>query len=248
MSVRTTLTIGFSLVLFTNHFWGVILVTGEEKGLCMDNIQQIAIIGNGEDWKKEKIVHYCRKADFIMAADNGLSLLHQLKTRPNLIIGDFDSVPASILNHYQDIPREEYPADKDLSDSELCLRKAIQLKSKAIDLLAMTGNYFDHSYATIVNLFRNNYEEININVITSNATIFPVSRDMVLNHVKGRRFSLFPLTAVSDFSMKGAQYNLSKSQLSIMDYSLSNVIISEKLTLHFQKGLLFCVLFDPGYR
>jgi len=48
--------------------------------------------------------------------------------------------------------------------------------------------------------------------------------------------------------MTGAQYNFSKENLAITDYSISNVIIKDKLEINFQEGKLFCVLFDEGFQ
>jgi len=208
--------------------------------------QKIVIIGNGEDWKKEKIIQFCRDSDYIIAADNGLSLLHRFNLKPDLIIGDLDSVSSSLLKEYKQIPVEKYPQKKDFTDSELCIQKAITMNPKEILLLAMTGNYFDHSYASIINLFRNYQPDIKIKVVTSNSTIFPVIKKTTLVELKGRRFSLFPLTDVTQFSITGAQYNFSKSDLTFTDYSISNVIIDNKLHISLQEGKLFCVLFDKG--
>jgi len=137
--------------------------------------QKIAIVGNGENWQKEKIIHFCQKSDYIIAADNGLSLLHRFDITPNLIIGDLDSVSPSLLQYYHQIPIDKHPAKKDLTDSELCIQKAITMNPKEILLLAMTGNYFDHSYASIINLFRNYQPDIKMEIITSNSVIFPVT-------------------------------------------------------------------------
>ena len=103
----------------------------------------ISIIGNGEDWNSTKIKDYCKNSDFIIAADKGLSILDQLNITPDLIIGDMDSVPEKVLGKYKNIALEKYPKEKDLTDSEISLKKAISLKPKKISLLAMTGSYFD---------------------------------------------------------------------------------------------------------
>jgi thiamine pyrophosphokinase len=210
--------------------------------------QKIVIIGNGEDWKRDKIINFCQDSDYIIAADNGLSLLHRFNLSPNLIIGDLDSVPSSLLVQYKQIPLEKHPQKKDLTDTELCIQKAIGMNPKQIILLAMTGNYFDHSYANIINLFRNYRKNIKMQIITSNSIIFPVIEKTTLSDLKGRRFSLFPLSTITEFSMTGAQYNFSKENLAITDYSISNVIIKDKLEINFQEGKLFCVLFDEGFQ
>ena len=210
--------------------------------------QKIIIVGNGEDWQKEKVISFCQTADFIIAADNGLSLLHQFNITPDLIIGDMDSVSSVLLQHYPDIPVEKFPAKKDFSDTELAIKKAITLNPGEIVLLAVTGNYFDHSYATIINLFRNYQPGIEIKIITSNSLIFPIKKKTTLLHLKGRRFSLFPISDIKNFSMQGAQYQFTKKNLKVTDYSLSNVIVQEKLEINLEKGMLFCVLFDEGWK
>jgi len=210
--------------------------------------QKIIIVGNGEDWQKEKVISFCQTADFIIAADNGLSLLHQFNITPDLIIGDMDSVSSVLLQHYPDIPVEKFPAKKDFSDTELAIKKAITLNPGEIILLAVTGNYFDHSYAAIINLFRNYQPGIEIKIITSNSLIFPIKKKTTLLHLKGRRFSLFPISDIKNFSMQGAQYQFSKKNLKVTDYSLSNVIVQEKLEINLEKGMLFCVLFDKGWQ
>ena len=211
-------------------------------------VQRIIIVGNGEDWQKEKVILFCQTADFIIAADNGLSLLHQFNITPDLIIGDMDSVSSVLLQHYPDIPVEKFPAKKDLSDAELAIKKAITLNPGEIILLAVTGNYFDHSYAAVINLFRNYQPGIEIKIITSNSLIFPIKKKTTLLHLKGRRFSLFPISDIKNFSMQGAQYQFSKKNLKVTDYSLSNVIVQEKLEINLEKGMLFCVLFDKGWQ
>lgn len=211
-------------------------------------VQRIIIVGNGEDWQKEKVILFCQTADFIIAADNGLSLLHQFNITPDLIIGDMDSVSSVLLQHYPDIPVEKFPAKKDFSDAELAIKKAITLNPGEIILLAVTGNYFDHSYAAIINLFRNYQPGIEIKIITSNSLIFPIKKKTNLLHLKGRRFSLFPISDIKNFSMQGAQYQFPKKNLKVTDYSLSNVIVQEKLEINLEKGMLFCVLFDKGWQ
>jgi thiamine pyrophosphokinase len=48
--------------------------------------------------------------------------------------------------------------------------------------------------------------------------------------------------------MSGSQYNFSKENLAITDYSISNVIVEDKLEINLQEGKLFCVLFDEGFQ
>jgi thiamine pyrophosphokinase len=208
----------------------------------------ISIIGNGEDWNPAKIKDYCKNSDFIIAADNGLSILEELSITPDLIVGDFDSVPKNILIKYKKIPAKKYAKEKDFSDSEICLKKAISLKPKKISLLAMTGSYFDHSLANVINLYRNYEPNIETEIITNNSVIFPITSKREFFRLKGRRFSLFPIGKVLGISIIGAKYNLKSPDFKVTDYSLSNVIIENNFLIKIEKGFLLFVLYDEGYR
>ena len=209
--------------------------------------QKIVIVGNGEDWQREKVLSYCQRADFIIAADNGLSLLHKLDIVPDLIMGDLDSVSTNLLEQFDRTPIEKFSAKKDYSDLELSIKKAISMNPREIILLAVTGTYFDHSYAAIINLFRNDKSDIELKIVTSNSLIFSIKKKTILPKLKGRRFSLFPLGSIKNFSMKGAQYQFCQNNLKFTDYSLSNVIIADELEINLDEGMLFCVLFDKSF-
>ena len=211
------------------------------------SVQKIVIVGNGEDWQREKVLSYCQRADLIIAADNGLSLLHKLDITPDLIIGDLDSAPTHLLEQFDRTPIEKFPTRKDYSDLELGIKKAISMNPGEIILLAVTGTYFDHSYAAIINLFRNAKPDIELKIVTSNSLIFPIKKKTTLRNLKGRRFSLFPLGNIKNFSMKGAQYQFCQNNLKFTDYSLSNVIIADELEINLDEGMLFCVLFDENF-
>lgn len=224
------------------------MVLKNPRGIIMTkSLVKIVIVGNGEDWQREKAVFYCRSADYLIAADNGLALLNELNITPDLIIGDLDSVPASLLEQYIATPIEKFPAKKDYSDLELGIKKAISMKPKEVILLAVTGTYFDHSYAAIINLSRNDKPDIELKIVTSNSLIFSIKKKTILPNLKGRRFSLFPFGSIKNFSMKGAQYQFCQNNLKFTDYSLSNVIIADELEINLDEGMLFCVLFDENF-
>lgn len=207
----------------------------------------ISIIGNGEDWDEKKIKDYCRNSDFIIAADNGLSILDKFNITPDLIVGDLDSIPGNILAKYNKIPLEKYAKEKDLTDSEISLQRAISLKPKKISLLAMTGSYFDHSLANIINLYRNYEANIETEIITHNAVLFPITSEKEFSELKGRRFSLFPIGKVSGIFMIGAKYYLKNPDFKLGDYSISNIIEENYFSIEIKNGFLLFILYDRGY-
>jgi thiamine pyrophosphokinase len=216
--------------------------------MTSNKIDSIVIVCSGEDYNIKKLKQYCSRAQYIIAVDNGLALLNKIKIKPDLIIGDLDSVNKKLLDKYKYITIEKYPADKDLTDSELAILKGQSLNPKNIYLFAATGSYFDHSFANVINIFKYRCST-NFEIITNNSTIYPIFKEKTITGRKNHRFSIFPITDVYNFSMKGAKYtfNDNKKHLYIYDYSISNVIISDNLNIKFRKGNLFLVLYDKGF-
>ena len=112
----------------------------------------------------------------------------------------------------------------------------------------MTGSYFDHSLANIINLFRNYEPTIEIEVITHNAVIFPITSKKELSGLKGRRFSLFPIGKVSGISMIGEKYPLKNPDFKPGDYSISNVIKENNFSIKIERGFLLFILYNKGYK
>ncbi|HPO49070.1 MAG TPA: thiamine diphosphokinase [Spirochaetota bacterium] len=210
-------------------------------------MKNVSIVGNGTDYNKKKIIEALEKSEYIIAVDGGLNLLDKIKILPNLIVGDFDSVKKDILKRYKDIPTKIYPPEKDLTDSEIALRSALDLKPEKIFLLNSTGDYFDHALANVYNLVRNYDNNTEINIVTANSIIFLVRKEKNFKNLLGRRVSFFPI-GESEVEMSGFKYKYDKNILKTEDYSVSNVIEANNAKIIVKYGQILCVLFDGGYK
>ena len=87
----------------------------------------IAIVLNGEiaDWEGFNfLVH---SASYLVAVDGGLNHLIDLNLKPDLLIGDFDSVSADALIKARQWPINvsKFPRQKDFTDSELAIEEIL---------------------------------------------------------------------------------------------------------------------------
>jgi thiamine pyrophosphokinase len=72
---------------------------------------------------------------FVCAADSGLDVLRRWGIRPDLVVGDMDSLSdASMLAGYDNV--QEFPRDKDETDTEIGIR---ELRSRGYARLVMAG-------------------------------------------------------------------------------------------------------------
>lgn len=210
-------------------------------------MKNIIIVGSGEDYSKNKLKNYCERAFFIIASDGGVKTLLENGIKPDLIVGDCDSIDNIEDKKYENIEKKIFPREKDLTDSEIALKIAINKNPDIIYLFCMTGSYIDHSLANIYNLLRNYNENIEIKIITSNSEIFLIKNEKKIYNCKNKRFSLFPINNIYGLEITGSKYNFNSKNIKLTDYSVSNVFIDNEANIKLKKGGIICIIFDEGY-
>ena len=90
----------------------------------------------------------------IIAADSGLDHAVAAGLRPTLLLGDLDSISAhgKMWAYAHELEIEQYPVDKDATDTELALRRAASIAASDLLVLGATGDRFDHTLGTIAAL------------------------------------------------------------------------------------------------
>ncbi|MET3559359.1 thiamine pyrophosphokinase [Bartonella japonica] len=82
----------------------------------------------------------------VIAADGGMRHAESLHVIPELWLGDFDSSDQFLIDKYTNVPREIFPADKDMTDSALACERALKNGAKKLILCgAFGGERSDHS-------------------------------------------------------------------------------------------------------
>lgn len=122
-------------------------------------MNRIIIFANGDLPNIEQARALLRRDDFILCADGGTRHALALGLTPNLIIGDMDSIDRAEWKKLEDrnIPIELFPRDKDETDLELALDKAIELNPTEIVIVAALGGRMDHTLANIALLANTQY-------------------------------------------------------------------------------------------
>lgn len=85
-------------------------------------------------------------ADLVVAADSGLDHARALGLKPDVVVGDFDSVTAEALRAFEG-PLERHPVEKDATDLELALRLAVSRNPERIVVVGGHGGRLDHFLA-----------------------------------------------------------------------------------------------------
>ncbi len=129
-------------------------------------MNRILIFANGDLPDLEKARALLRDDDFILCADGGTRHALALSLTPNLVIGDMDSIDSAEWKTLEErnILIELFPRDKNETDLELALNKAIEMDSNEIVIVAALGGRTDHALANIALLANTQYAVRNISL------------------------------------------------------------------------------------
>ncbi|MGI6006790.1 MAG: thiamine diphosphokinase [Ruminococcus sp.] len=189
-----------------------------------------------------------QKIDFIIAVDRGMLFTWIHKIVPDLIVGDFDSVPREIIDRYRQenrVPIREYNPVKDATDTQIALEKAVEAGSRRIWILGGTGTRLDHVLGNLYAMQTALKSGVEVCMVDEHNCIFLLDTPRVLkrNEQYGKYVSFLPLgDRVSGVCLKGFKYPLENALLT-NDNSLgvSNEIAEEEAQVSFDKGILIMI-------
>lgn len=184
--------------------------------------------------------------DRIIAIDRGLEFLHEHAIVPDLIVGDFDSLPEGILENYEDnVPVRYFKPEKDATDMEIGVRCAIEMGADGISVLGGTGNRLDHVLGNIQTLMIPLRHGVEAYIVDDRNRIRLLNQGLRLekNTTRGTYVSLLPLTTtVEGLTMTGFKYPLDNYTLtSDNSLGISNEIVGEWAEISFDDGILIMI-------
>lgn len=188
------------------------------------------------------------KPDIVIAVDRGLHFCYLTGLQPDVILGDFDSVPLEVLDCYRQegrIPIDTYDSHKDYTDMELGMRKAMELRCSQVILLGATGTRLDHTLTNIQCLPILEEAGITAAIVDKHNRIRLLMGKTILHRSQqfGKYVSFLPFGGdVEGVTLKGFEYPLEDFYLPYVNSrSVSNEIAQEKAEVSFTKGRLLMI-------
>ncbi|USG65500.1 thiamine diphosphokinase [Brevibacillus ruminantium] len=198
--------------------------------------------GSLGSWALEEI----EKEDVLVGVDRGALFLIQNGRQPHLAIGDFDSVTAAereVIRQNSGEMRSCDPVMKDLTDTEMGLRWALDQQPAEIVLAGALGSRFDHSLANVHLLRKALVAGVPCRIVDEKNQVLLVDQQVTLHRKRFAHVSLLPLTEqVSGITLTGFQYPLDKATLRIGDtLGISNVLLADTGTVTVADGYLLVI-------
>ncbi len=186
----------------------------------------------------------------VIAVDNGLAAAHRMGIRPDVIIGDFDTVSPNLLHIYEnqsDIEIIKLKPEKDDTDTEAAVCFAAKKGIKEIDILGATGSRFDHAYANMFLLKRAMEQNIMIYLYTGLSKIYLVhgKREYCREDFFGTYISFLQFDGSAlGVTLEGFKYNVSDFDFDTKKtyrLGVSNEPMKERASIVIQQGYMLAV-------
>ena len=189
-----------------------------------------------------------RNDDTLIAVDGGASHCLRLDLKPDIVLGDFDSLPdeeqARLAFAGSELIR--YPVRKDKIDLELGLILAIERGATEVLVYAALGARWDMTVANLLLLMHPKLQGPDIRFMDGlqEICIIRAGEQITLNGHPGDTVSLIPLQGDAlGISTTGLEYPLFRGTLQFGETKgVSNLLIRTLGSVSLEKGCLLCVL------
>lgn len=205
-------------------------------------INQVAVVAGGVlDDSFFPEIAACR---YIIGTDRAAWRLISHGIVPDFALGDFDSVTLQQMAAIEKVCRvKKFPPEKDWTDLELGVRKAIELKMSHINIYGALGRRFDHALAAIgllslieksgiVGIIKDSYNEI---LLTSRR--LEISQEPTFPYL-----SVIPVSETATITLEGFKYNAKKLKIvKPQTLGVSNEITAKKAIIIPHRGKVLVI-------
>jgi thiamine pyrophosphokinase len=209
------------------------------------------IFANGLLSMPDKAGQLIQPGDLVIAADGGLLHCQALGILPEVLIGDFDSIPTDQLAsmHAQGVQVIQHPSRKDHTDLELALQHAHHAGVDEIILLGALGARWDQTLANLLLPTSSAMKGVRISILEGNQEIcFIDSRStpeaLEIQANPGDTLSLIPLGGDAlGITTHGLEFPLHEEVLLFgATRGISNVFRTKNVRIDLKQGLLVCII------
>lgn len=193
------------------------------------------IIGNGAMTCYDRLADCAKDANIVLCADGGYKHAETAGVKADLVIGDFDS-----SEEPKNIKRYVFPTHKDLTDSELCVKYAVEHGYDEIVMFAVTGSRIDHSLTNMFLLAQCK----NGCIIDDNNEIYLMRKSFSLICKKGKTLSVIPVYGdLIGVTITGAEYPLNNETLFFGESrGNSNIIADNDCEITAKSGMALIII------
>ena len=174
----------------------------------------------------------------IIAVDSGIEHLLNLSLNPNTLIGDLDSISKKSLDEVKKngVKILAFNSNKDQTDFELALNYLEETEKSKVYIIGGESGEIDHLISIFLLIPSKSFFENIIWLYGDKRIIF--RQKIELNIKKLTKFSIIPLSDLTNLSIDGAEWNLDNKDIQFGEtLTLRNNTNEEQLNIKCDKGV-----------
>ena len=178
--------------------------------------RRVLILANGEWEALSRLRAAADGSDFTIAADGAWAKARTHGIPVDWVVGDLDSLTPQERADLRTsgTPVEAYPADKDWTDLELAITKALSQDPFEISIYGAFGGRTDHALASVFLLEMGLASGVPIRLLRGSETLYLIDGVFDLPEaVPGDRVSLLPVSETANVTTKGLRFSLEHEPL-----------------------------------
>lgn len=198
------------------------------------------MLANGMSCSDEILYDLLEWSPFTVVLDGALDRVIQKGIRPDVVLGDFDSIESreSLENLDRAIKTLQID-DQNTTDFEKGLDYLISNGHRAVHVLWATGLRLDHTWNNLLSMAKY-AEKIQITLVDDFGICHILSRKFRKTYPEGFKLSIMPVTDTYGVSTKGLKYNLNNEDLIVpLRTSSSNEVLGDGFVeIDHERGIL----------
>ena len=180
--------------------------------------------------------------DFVVAVDSGAEHAYKLFLKPDLVIGDLDSIDEKTYERVikDNIEIKEYQEYKDNTDFEIALNHVMNMEIKDVTVIGGEYGDIDHLFGTLFTIVKLHTDENILWIHGEQNILFPNSESIEIGINKN--FSILPFSDLKNLSISGAEWNLKNENVEFgKSRTLRNISRNKQIDISVSKGK-FCLV------
>ena len=208
------------------------------------------VIISGGNLNVEFAASFLRKEQFdcLLAADRGMKFCYESGIMPDYVMGDFDSISGEIVEYYRGLEAVqliEFQPEKDDTDTEIAIRKAMELGTSCLVILGALGGRMDHCIANIhlLKLVMDAGVECHLVDEQNDICLISAGCELKKDAQYGKYISFLPFTdQVEGITLEGFKYPLQNYTMKKgTSLGVSNEIQENIAKVSLKKGILLMI-------
>ncbi|HTY57547.1 MAG TPA: thiamine diphosphokinase [Bacteroidota bacterium] len=205
-------------------------------------LPRVLLLCNGESPSRGLIRRLARGADMFVAADGGANAALSAGVRPDVIIGDLDSIRPAARRKFSG-SRIIRVRRQDNTDLEKALDFIASSGQAEVVIAGAVGGRIDHTLGNL-SVFWNYTRKLTMTIAGDGWRAFPAGRQATLTAPRGTTVSLVPFGTCSGITLRGLRYPLTNAVMRPGEIGVSNVVRRSPFTVSVRRGRMLIIVFD----